>query len=96
MEDLESVVIVGGGLAGLTAALHLAERGVKPLILEADSQFAGGRIAGGDVVEVDGWSFRQEHGVHGFWSSYLNLRAMLDRHGYFARFCARARRNLDS
>ena len=46
MDESRSVIIVGGGLAGLTAALHLAERGMKPLILEADEQFAGGRIAG--------------------------------------------------
>ena len=86
MDEPESVVIVAAGLAGFTAALHLAERGMKPLILEADPHFAGGRIAGGEIVRVDEWSFRREHGVHGFWSSYLNLRAMLARHDILPDF----------
>ena len=52
------VVIIGGGLAGLSAALHLAESGLKPLILEADPNYLGGRVAGREFVELDGWKFR--------------------------------------
>ncbi len=74
------VIIVGGGIAGLSAALHLAERGLKPLVLEADPRFVGGRLAGGEEVQVNGWTFRLEHGVHGIWSPYRNLQAMLARH----------------
>ncbi len=77
-------IIVGGGLAGLSAALHLAERGLKPLVLEADPKYCGGRIAGGDTIELrqngQMWRFRLEHGVHGLWSPYRNLQAMLARH----------------
>jgi isorenieratene synthase len=75
-----NVIIIGGGIAGLSAALHLAERGLKPLVLEADPRFVGGRLAGGEEVEVNGWKFRLEHGVHGIWSPYRNLQAMLARH----------------
>lgn len=74
------VVIIGAGIAGLSAGLHLAERGVSTIILEADPEFPGGRIAGGAIVDIDGWQFRGEHGVHGIWSPYLNLQAMLARH----------------
>lgn len=74
------VVIIGGGIAGLSAALHLAERGVQPLILEADENFIGGRLAGGETVLIGDYSFRLEHGVHGIWSQYRNLQAMLARH----------------
>ncbi|RPJ28187.1 MAG: FAD-dependent oxidoreductase, partial [Chloroflexi bacterium] len=73
------VLIIGGGMAGLSAGLHLAERGLHPLILEADEKFVGGRLAGGETIQVGGYSFRLEHGVHGVWSQYRNLQAMLAR-----------------
>ena len=78
-QTTRSVVVIGGGIAGLSAALHLAERGVNPLVLEADPKFLGGRVAGGEDTIVDGWKFRGEHGVHGIWSPYRNLQAMLTR-----------------
>ncbi len=74
------VIVVGGGLAGLTAGLHLAERGLQVTVMEADPAFAGGRVSGKPEVEIDGWRFPGEHGVHGIWSPYLNLQAMLSRH----------------
>ena len=79
MSDID-VIVIGGGVAGLSAALHLAERGLHPLILEADEQFIGGRLAGGETIQVGGASFRLEHGMHGIWSQYRNLQAMLARH----------------
>ena len=79
MSDVD-VIVIGGGIAGLSAALHLAERGLNPLILEADETFIGGRLAGGEMVKIGEYSFRLEHGVHGIWSQYRNLQAMLARH----------------
>ncbi len=73
------VVVVGAGIAGLTAGLHLAERGLSTVILEADGHYVGGRLAGGQRVDFDGFTFRSEHGVHGIWNSYVNLKAMLAR-----------------
>lgn len=77
------VVIIGAGIAGLTAAAYLAEGGVPPLLLDADALWSGGRLAGGepDTFEYDGrvWEFPSEHGVHALWGGYPNMRAMLDR-----------------
>ncbi|MBA3531040.1 MAG: FAD-dependent oxidoreductase [Ardenticatenales bacterium] len=82
---MQQVLVLGGGIAGLMAAMHLAERGVTPLLLEADPQWIGGRLKGGASVEIEHqgrrWSFPGEHGVHGIWSPYLNFKAALARHG---------------
>ena len=78
-------IIIGAGIAGLTAALHLAERGLKPLVLEAEERL-GGRLAGMDQIDIKGWSLPLEHGVHGIWSSYVNLKAMLQRHAIVEEF----------
>jgi carotenoid phi-ring synthase / carotenoid chi-ring synthase len=79
MENHYDAIIIGGGVAGLTAALHLAERGLKPLVLEADER-VGGRLSGREDLLVNGHCFPNEHGVHGIWSSYVNFKAMLKRH----------------
>ena len=80
MDKQYDAIIIGGGVAGLTAALHLAERGLKPLILEAGER-VGGRLAGKEDIFINDWCFPNEHGVHGIWSSYVTLKHMLRRNG---------------
>ncbi len=79
-----SPLIIGGGIAGLMAAVHLAERGLKPLLLEADPEWLGGRLKEAAAVKIEHqgqtWSFPGEHGVHGIWSPYRNFQAALARH----------------
>ncbi len=82
-DDVFPVVVIGAGLAGLTAAAHLAARGIPPLVLEADRLWPGGRLSGGapDTFEYNGrtWSFSSESGMHALWGGYDNMRAMLQR-----------------
>src|SRR5581483_7615364 len=57
---LKPVVVVGGGIAGLTAALELAEAGAPVTVVEAGGQF-GGKIStsrvDGLIVEAGADSF---------------------------------------
>ena len=82
-QDRFPVVVIGAGLAGLSASVHLAEKGIAPLLLDADSRWAGGRLSGGDpetfVYQGQVWSFKPEHGVHALWGNYHNMRMMLTR-----------------
>lgn len=82
---MTTITIIGGGVAGLVAAVQLAERGLRPVLLDADPTWIGGRLRGGSAVELADetgkcWSFPGEHGVHGIWSPYVNLKALLERH----------------
>lgn len=73
--------MLGGGLAGLTAALHIAERGLIPLVLEADPIHPGGRLSSDDPVKITpNWTFPSEHGIHAVWGQYHNFRTFLRRH----------------
>ncbi|MCP5099533.1 MAG: FAD-dependent oxidoreductase, partial [Chloroflexi bacterium] len=86
----KEVVIVGGGIAGLTAAIYLAERGLRPFLLEADPHQMGGRLKNETAVELEHqgklWQFPGEHGVHGIWSPYVNLKGLLSRHHILPNF----------
>lgn len=72
------VVVQGGGIAGLSAATVLAERGVEVVVLERES-FLGGRAGSWDDRLADGTSFQMERGFHAFFRQYHNLRALLGR-----------------
>lgn len=71
------VVVIGGGLAGLTCAVALSERGMRVAVLERDPHF-GGRAQSwidattGDPVHI---------GPHIMLSAYPNMRALLRRLG---------------
>lgn len=75
------VTVVGGGLAGMAAAVSLAERGATVTVREA-GPVLGGRLsswpdelngaAAGDAVQM-------ERGFHAFFRQYYNARALLRR-----------------
>jgi isorenieratene synthase len=79
----QKVVVVGGGIAGICAALHLAERGLAVTLLERNGVSVGGRVAAYPPAHVEHqgqrWSFPMEHGVHGWWRQYRNFMALIER-----------------
>lgn len=80
---MKHVVVVGAGLAGLAAAEQLTLSGARVTVCEA-REVVGGRVGTPDTFRFSHggreWSFRIEHGIHGVWRQYRNLRAMLDRY----------------
>ena len=71
--DAPSVVVVGGGIAGLAAATGLAERGVSVRLVEAQPTLGG---------RVRAWpndASTMSRGFHAFFRQYYNLRALLRR-----------------
>ncbi|MBI4602508.1 MAG: FAD-dependent oxidoreductase [Planctomycetes bacterium] len=86
---MKRVVIAGGGLSGLTAAVELATRGLDVTVLEGAPR-CGGKLAAwkdehGDPVE---------HGIHGWWPSYSNLLDLMARAGVREDALQRARGNV--
>jgi len=72
-----TAVVVGGGIAGLTAATALAERGVAVTLVEAQPTL-GGRVRAWPV-DVGGDATTMSRGFHAFFRQYYNLRALLRR-----------------
>ncbi|GHC75140.1 dehydrogenase [Nocardiopsis terrae] len=70
------VAVVGGGIAGLSAARALSERGVRVRVLEREEGL-GGRLRGWDTELADGSTATMSRGFHAFFRQYYNLRALL-------------------
>lgn len=74
------VAIVGGGLAGLSAALVLGERGQRVTLFERNT-YLGGKVGSWSVALPDGGTANVSHGFHAFFRQYYNLRRVLGRIG---------------
>ncbi len=72
------VLVAGGGLAGVAAAVTLAERGVNVTLLEQQDHL-GGRASGWSDQLTDGRVFQMERGFHAFFRQYYNVRDLLRR-----------------
>lgn len=68
------VAVVGGGIAGLAAAIVLAERGARVTLVEADDRL-GGRVAAWPLDDDRTMS----RGFHAFFRQYYNLRSLIRR-----------------
>ncbi|MBW0125073.1 FAD-dependent oxidoreductase [Pseudonocardia oceani] len=71
-------VVVGGGIAGISAAVVLAERGVAVTVVEA-ADTLGGRLGAWPHTLPDGTKQVVEHGFHAFFRHYYTWRSMLRR-----------------
>jgi isorenieratene synthase len=79
LEGSKKVVVIGGGLAGISASLELALRGFDVTLVES-SPLLGGKLTGWNLDAL-GESFPVEHGFHGFFDQYYNLNEMFDSAG---------------
>jgi oxygen-dependent protoporphyrinogen oxidase len=67
------VIVIGGGIAGLGAAVRLKDRGLEPLVLEAEAR-VGGRMT---TDRVNG--FVVDRGVTLFGNAFGSMRALVRR-----------------
>ena len=76
----EPVVVAGGGIAGIAAAVGLAERGVAVVLVEPEAEL-GGRVRAWPVADGGpaGSGLTMSRGFHAFFRQYYNLRALLRR-----------------
>lgn len=72
------VAVIGGGIAGTSAACVLAERGADVVVIEKEP-FLGGRLAAWTERFSDGEPFQMERAFPAFHRHYYNLRAILRR-----------------
>ena len=75
----QKAVVIGGGLAGISAAMELAARNFDVTLVEASADL-GGKLTGWDV-EALGQTFPVEHGFHGYFNQYYNLNEMFAESG---------------
>lgn len=79
LNQSKTVVVIGGGLAGLACAYELSQRGFTVTLLEKSPQL-GGKIASWQI-EAAGETFMMEHGFHGFFPQYYNLNSIVTELG---------------
>ncbi len=79
-----SVAVIGAGLAGLSAALELAQHGFSVTLYEVKS-VVGGKLAT-PLIETKEGKFHVEHGLHMWFFHYHTCRDIIRRLGVEAFF----------
>ncbi len=72
---LHDAIVIGSGLAGLSAAFEMAEKGLRVLVIEAEPQ-VGGRTSNWQADGMD-----VESGIHKFVGFYNEFPKLLSRAG---------------
>lgn len=79
LAQTKTVAVIGGGIAGISAASNLAERGFKVTLFEKE-KYLGGKV-GAWTFESKGETLNMEHGFHAFFRQYYNLLDYMRRIG---------------
>lgn len=74
------VTVVGGGLAGMTAALALGELGLSVRLIEAEQELGG--MCGSKAVD----GYVEDHGFHILQPWYRNVHRLVDKLGIASNF----------
>lgn len=74
---MRDVVIIGGGFAGLAAAVDLAARGLRPIVIEARSHLGGRAYSFPDPVTGE----PLDNGQHALMGCYTHTLGFLERIG---------------
>lgn len=85
MSEPPAAVVVGAGLAGLVAALRLAEQGVRVELYEAAGR-TGGKSGSDERSDGDVPPYLSDHGYHVFPAWYTNTWELLGELGIDGRF----------
>ena len=82
-----SVLVVGAGIAGMSAATTLAERGFE-VTLRDKNPYLGGKLGAWTERQESGEELEVEHGFHAFFRHYYNLDGLLKKIGVRKNFAA--------
>ncbi len=75
----KEIVIIGGGVAGLSAAIHAIENGFRPIIIEKN-RYLGGRVRSFHATDIDQMV---DNGQHLLSAAYTETSKFLKKIGSF-------------
>jgi len=75
-----TVAVIGAGLAGITAAVRLGQRGFRVALFDKN-EYLGGKVGSWRETLKDGFNAQVDHGFHAFFRHYYNLNAFLEEAG---------------
>ena len=85
VESPRSVAVIGAGIAGMSAATALGERGVNVDLYDANT-YLGGKLGSWSVSFSDGSEAVVDHGFHAWFGQYYNFNRFLQRLGLRENF----------